>query len=77
MGGASGLSGSRCLPTCSTVILASRALLMGLVTLIAEEGDGAVFALGLGLLLQLAIDPITKSEKIRWGRRGIRMSLEM
>ena len=50
---------------------------MGLVILIAEEGDGVVFALGLGLLLQLAIDPITKSEKIRWGRRGIRMSLEM
>ena len=50
---------------------------MGLVILIAEEGDGAVLALGLGLLLQLAIDPITKSEKIRWGRRGIRMSLEM
>ena len=59
------------------MVLASRALLMGLVILIAEEGDGAVFALGLGLLLQLAIDPITTSEKIRWGRRGIRMSLEM
>lgn len=77
MGAASGLSCSRCLPTCSTVVLASRALLMGLVILIAEEGDGAVFALGLGLLLQLAIDLITTSEKIRWGRRGIRMSLEM
>ena len=50
---------------------------MGLVILIAEEGDGAVFALGLDLLLQLAIDPITTIEKIRWGRRGIRMSLEM
>ena len=50
---------------------------MGLVILIAEEGDGAVLALCLGLLLQLAIDPITKSEKIRWGRREICMSLEM
>ena len=49
---------------------------MGLVILIVEEGDGAALALGLGLLLQLAIDPITKSEKIKWGRRGIRMSLE-
>ena len=58
------------------MVLASRALLMGLVILIAEEGDGAVLALGLGLLLQLAIDPITKSEKRRWVRRGIRMSLE-
>ena len=58
------------------MVLASRALLMGLVILIADEGDGAVFALGLGLLLQLAIDPITKSEKRRWVRRGIRMSLE-
>ena len=59
------------------MVLASRALLMGLVILIAEEGDGTVLALGLGLLLQLAIDPITKSEKRRWVRRGIRMSLEM
>ena len=59
------------------MVLASRALLMGLVTLIAEEGDGAVFALGLGLLLQLAIDPITTSEKIRRGRCEIRMSLEI
>ena len=58
------------------MVLASRALLMGLVILIVEEGDGAALALGLGLLLQLAIDPITKSEKIKWGRRGIRMSLE-
>ena len=49
---------------------------MGLVILIADEGDGTVLALGLGLLLQLAIDPITKSEKRRWVRRGIRMSLE-
>ena len=59
------------------MVLASRALLMGLVILIAEEGDGTVLALGLGLLLQLTIDPITKSEKRRWVRRGIRMSLEM
>ena len=62
MGGASGLSCSRCLPTCSTVVLASRALLIGLVILIAEEEGGVVLALGLGLLLQLATDPITKSE---------------
>ncbi len=49
---------------------------MGLVILIAEEDDGAALALGLGLLLQLATGPITKREKTRWGRRGIRMSLK-
>jgi hypothetical protein len=73
-GAVSGLACSRCLPTCSTVVLASRALLMGLVMLMAGEGEEVIFALGFGLLLQLAIGPINKSVSTKRKRVWIRMS---
>jgi len=49
-------------------------LLIGLVMLITGEGDDVILTWGLGLLLQLATDPTTKSERIRMERYGIRMS---